>query len=304
MFFGTGAFAVPSLERLAGDPHHRVCLCVTRPDRPRGRGLAIEASPVKQAAQGLGLPLAQPERPERALVADAAPDVGVVVAYGQLIRPELLAVPRQGMLGMHPSLLPKYRGAAPVPHAVLQGEASTGVTVFQMDERLDAGPVLLQREASLAPGEGADTLLARLAGLGADALLEAFALIERGAARPRPQDESEATYAPKLTKAQGEIDWRRPAEEIERLIRATQPWPGAFTWRRGARLKIHAAVVAREPERGAPGTVQAVGSEGVLIATGNGALELRALQPAGRRPMRMREYLAGHPMRVGERLGA
>ncbi len=307
LFFGTSAFAVPSLERVAG-AGHTVVLCVTQPDRPQGRGLGLEPSPVKQTALRLQLPLAQPERLEADAFRSLQPDVGVVVAYGNLIRRELLALPVHGMLGVHPSLLPKYRGAAPVAWALLNGESQTGVTIFRLNERLDAGELLRSHRVSIEPGEDAEALTNRLARLGAEELVRGLEQISEGRAAWTPQDEAQASLAPKLTKAQGRIEWSQPAEAIERLVRATIPWPGASAEWSGEPVKVWRAV-AQGPEgttaAGArPGTVAHVSPEAIGVATGTGLLELLEVQPAGRRRMTGKEFLAGHPVRVGDRFGA
>lgn len=303
IFFGTSAFAVPSLERVVAHGHE-VVVCVTQPDRPQGRGLAPAPSPVKRAATQLGLPLAQPERPQRVLLEPLKPEVGVVVAYGQLIRRELLALPRLGMVGVHPSLLPKYRGAAPIAWAILKGEPQTGVTVFRLNESLDAGELMLQQTVAIEPGETAESLSERLSRFGADALVRALELMAAGRARFSPQNDAQASVAPKLAKAQGRIDWSQSADAIERLIRATVPWPGATTEWRGRPLKIWAAAVGQtQPPPTMPGTVIGASGERLEVAAGRGVLELLELQPAGGRRMRVREFLAGHRIATGDTLG-
>ena len=299
-FFGTSAFAVPSLERLAA--RQQVTLCVTQPDKPQGRGLKPEPSPVKVAAQRLSVPLRQLARLDRAVVEESGATLGVVVAYGTLIPREVLAVLRHGMLGVHPSLLPKYRGAAPVAWAILNGETMTGVTIFRLNERLDAGEILIQEPVRIEPDEDAHALTERLARLGADALVRAVDMLETGRAVFRPQDDAAATMAPKLAKAQGRVDWTAPAETLARLVRALAPWPGASTTWQGRDMKLWAASAAAGPAA-APGTVVSVGPEAVVVATGQGTLAIRALQPAGRRRMTVQEFLAGHEVRVGDHLG-
>ena len=301
MFFGTAEFAVPSLERLVAR-RHAVVMCVTQPDRPQGRGLAPAPSPVKRAALRLGLPLSQPEQPRRDLFIPLAPDVGVVVAYGRLIRKELLDFPTHGMVGVHPSRLPKYRGAAPVAWTILQGDTATAVTIFRLNERLDAGDILLQESSSIQPEEDAEALSKRLAEQAAALLVRGLNLLASGRAQWIPQDESHASLAPKLTKAQGHVDWRATAQELERLVRATVPWPGAVAAWHGQPLKILAASVGRAEDEVPPGTVVAVG-ETVAVATGRGTLEITDVQPAGKRRMSIKEFLAGHPLKVGEKLG-
>ena len=208
-FFGTSAFAVPSLEQLAA--RQQVTLCVTQPDKPQGRGLKPEPSPVKVAAQRLSVPLRQLTRLDRAVVEESGAALGVVVAYGTLIPREVLAAPRHGMLGVHPSLLPKYRGAAPVAWAILNGETMTGVTIFRLNERLDAGEILIQELVRIEPDEDAHTLTERLAHLGADALVRAVDMIAAGQAAFRPQDDAAATMAPKLTKGSRQQWWAAAA---------------------------------------------------------------------------------------------
>ena len=302
LFFGTASFAVPSLEALAAHGH-TIVQCITQPDRPRGRGLRVEPSPVKQAAVRLGLPLAQPERIRADDLRGAAADVGVVAAYGQLIPRDLLSMPAHGLLGVHPSLLPKYRGAAPVPWALLNGETVTGMTIFRLNERMDAGEIIVQERVAIAPHESAETLLDRLAHQGASCTLQALTLIEQGQAVFTPQDESKATPAPKLSKAQGRIEWTAPAETIERMVRATTPWPGASTTWRGHELKVWSATAIPRGESGRAGTVVAVDRGLITVAAGQGTLEIAEIQAAGKRRMRVTEFLAGNPIAKGDQLG-
>jgi len=306
IFFGTAEFAVPSLEQLASPSSgQRIVMCVTQPDRPQGRGLGVEPSPVKRAAMRLGLPLTQPSRLQAVLFDTLQPEVGVAVAYGQLVPSELLALPAHGMVGVHPSLLPKYRGAAPVAWAILNGEATTGVTIFRLNERLDAGAILSEQMVTIEPGEDAEVLSSRLARLGAEALLHTLEMMANGQIHDRAQDESRASLAPKLTKAQGQVDWQRPAEFIDRLVRATIPWPGAATTWRGGTLKIWSTGIGERASNAAavPGMVVDVTAETLGVATGQGMLIIREVQPAGKRRMSVREFLAGHPITIGERLG-
>ena len=303
MFFGTAEFAVPSLEQLAA--HHHVAACVTQPERPQGRGLEREPSPVKRAAQRLGVPLLQPERLHASLVEPLHSEVGVVAAYGNLIPRALLDLPIHGMVGVHPSLLPKYRGAAPVAWALLNGETVTGVTIFRLSERLDAGEIMSQRRVAIELAEHADTLTRRLAQLGAEELVRTLEALATGRAIFTPQEEADASFAPKLTKSQGSIDWRKPADAIERLVRAVIPWPGAIAQWRGEPLKVwrvsvSSAAAAPSVE---PGTVVRVSAETVSVATGQGTVNLEEVQPPGRRRMRISEFLAGHKISVGESFG-
>jgi methionyl-tRNA formyltransferase len=302
IFFGTGAFGAPSLEALARG--HTVAGCVTQPDRPRGRGLHVAASPVKEAAVRLGLTVLQPTAPDPETVRSLAPEIGVVVDYGRILTEAVLAVPPHGILGAHPSLLPKFRGASPVASAILAGAQETGVTIFRLSARMDAGDILSQRRAPIEPRDTVDRLAARLAGLAADELLRALDAVGAGRVLFRPQDEAQATVTEKLTKAHGRIDWRQPAQVIDRQIRAMGAWPGAATTLNGAGLKLHqAAALPEGASGGAPGTVVRVGPDGLEVATGRGTLLVQELQPAGRRRMSVREFLAGHPVRAGDTFG-
>jgi len=301
VYFGTSAYAVPVLERLAHSDH-RVVACVSRPDRPQGRGLKPAPSPVKAAAERLGLIVQQPERPRADAIAPLEADVGVVVAYGQLLRRDLLEAVRFGLLGVHPSLLPKYRGAAPVPWAILNGEPETGVCIYRLVEALDAGPVLIRRIMPIAPEETSEGLSARLSTLGAEALIEALHQLSAGTAKETPQRDEEATFAPKLTKAQGTLDWRLPARELERQVRAFVPWPVATAWRGGEPLRIFAASACPDARSGAaPGTVVRASSDGIAVATGQGELQVLEVQPGGRRRMPAAAFVAGRGIAAGDR---
>jgi len=310
LFFGTSAFAVPSLERLVASGRE-VVRCVTQPDRPQGRGLKPQPSPVKHAAARLGVPVEEPERLEPWLphARELQPDLGVVIAYGRLIPKGLLTLPRHAILGVHPSLLPKYRGASPVVWAMLQGERTTGVTIFRLNERLDAGEILLQRQVEVEPRETAVQLSERLAAIGAETLVEAVARLEQGTARFEPQDDRVATAAPKLAKTDGRIDWAAPAASIDRLVRAAAPWPGAYTAWRGRSVKVVEAEAETSrphdagPNAARPGQVLSVEKDGLVVAAGDGRVVIRRVQLAGRRPMGVREFTAGHHVEVGERLG-
>ena len=306
VFFGTSEFALPSLEQLVAR-QHAVVLCVTQPDRPQGRGLALEPSPVKQAAVRLRLPLAQPERLD-ATIFKTLPqgvDVGVAAAYGQLIRPAVLRGPAHGILGVHPSLLPKYRGAAPVAWALLNGDTETGVTIYRLNERLDAGEIVVQERAAIEPHEDAGTLTQRLAVMGAAALLNALELIEQGRAVFAPQHDEDASVAPKLAKAQGRIEWNAPAQRLVRLIRGMTPWPGASAEWHGEVLKVWSASAGQAEGKASepPGTVMSVAGGVLVVSTGDGALHITEVQPPGRRRMSVKEFLAGHHIQAGEQLG-
>lgn len=309
VFLGTGPFAVPSLRRLHASPHEVVC-AVSRP--PKGRR-AIPA-PVQMAAKELGIKVWLPETVNAetacAELADQKADLLVVCDYGEILKPPALASTRLGGVNLHGSLLPKYRGAAPVQWAVLNGDAETGNTVIQMTPGLDAGPCLGVQRIAIDPDETAGQLEARMAELGADLVLEVVDQLQEGTATPIVQDKSQATKAPRLAKEQGNIDWSLRAIQIKNQIRALQPWPRAFThWRRPEgdplRLIIHRAAVesADVPQEFVvPGEVVCVEPR-LLVGTGQGVLQLDELQPAGKRIMTAEEFLRGHPMRIGDRLG-
>jgi methionyl-tRNA formyltransferase len=301
VFFGTSTFAVPSLEAVAASGH-QVMLCVTQPDRARGRGLSVEPTPVKVVAQRLGLPIAQPERLDAGTLASTPSDVGVLASYGKMVPQSVLVAPRHGLLGVHPSLLPKYRGASPVAWAILGGERTTGMTIYRLNDALDAGEILLQEPVEICAGETAQALTARLAQIGAQCVVRALAELAQGRARWIAQDGAQATVAPKLTKVQGRVDWQQPAQALERLVRALTPWPGVVCAWKGEPLKLCHVRVGAGSGEAAAGTVVGVAERTVLVQTGQGVLELVEVQPAGRRRMTIAEFLAGHPMHVGERL--
>ena len=304
VFLGTGGFAVPALRALWASVHE-VALVVVRP--PKGRR-GVPPAPMHLAAEELGAPLWLPESvnlPEsQQRLRDQAADLLVVCDYGEILRSETLAATRLGGINLHGSLLPKYRGAAPVQWAILRGEIETGNTVIQMTPGLDAGPCLGQQRVAIDPDETAGELEARLAELGAKLVLEVVDRLAAGTAQPMPQQKSAATKAPRLKKEDGLIDWSRPAHEIKNQVRALRPWPRTFTfWQRGAGepLRLNIDRVQFSDERGGPpGTVLAVG-ERLVVATGEGALEILELQPAGKRRMAASEFLRGNPAQVSEK---
>jgi len=310
VFFGTPEFAVPSLAALL-EAGHQVACVVTQPDRPCGRHRHLAAPPVKEFAAARGLRVLQPGRAnDPAFVrrlAELAPDAIVVAAFGQKLGRRLLRLPPHGCINVHASLLPRHRGAAPVPHAILAGDAETGVTIMLMAPRIDAGDIILQEATPIGPRETAGELSARLAELGACLLVKAIARIAEGKATPVPQDHRLATFAPALDKGDGAIPWRRPAAWLARFVRAMAPWPGAFTfWHRPAapplRLVIHAAeAVAGEAAQ--PGRVAAVDCDRIAVETGDSLLCILALQPAGKRAMSAAEFLRGHCVAPGHVLG-
>lgn len=305
VFWGTPAFAVPALRALAEEGHEIVGV-VTQPDRPAGRGRRLQAPPVKAVAQAEGWPVLQPARARDPAVREQlvawAPDVSVVVAYGQILPSSLLEVPRFGSVAVHPSLLPAWRGAAPIPWTILAGDPVTGVTVFRMDAGMDTGPILLQVEEPVLPDETAAELAARLAELGAEALTEALALLEAGRAIARPQDEARATYAPKLTRAQARIDWSRSAEEVARALRAFDDAPGAWSELDGVPVALFRPRLADDLPAAPPGTVLVADPRrGLAVAAGRGALWIGEVQPPGRRRMTAAEWVRGRGVRAGQR---
>jgi len=304
IFFGTPEFAVPSLRALlaAGDP---VVSVVCQPDKRAGRGQHVAAPPVKQEALAAGVPILQPEKlrtPSFAeVLAPLVPDLVVVAAYGKILPPALLQLPRHGCINVHASLLPKYRGAAPIQWAIVRGEACTGVTIMQMNERMDAGDILLQREMAIGADETYGELQTRLAHLGAAALQAALEQLHAGLLRGQPQRESAMTLAPMIKKEDGCIDWTQPAVQVARRVRAFNPWPSAFTHLDGKLLKIHRAH-PRETSAAAPGVV-AVTSDGIAVATGQGSLVLDELQLEGRKRLAATEFARGGLLKPGVVLG-
>jgi len=304
VFFGTPAFAVPSLEALIRHGH-QVAAVVTQPDRPHGRSRStLVPPPVKTTALHYGLRVLQPERPIgdsfTASLREAGAELGVVVAYGHILRPELLAIPARGMINIHASLLPRWRGAAPVQAAILGGDPMTGVSVMQMEAGLDSGPVFLKQETPIGATETAGQLTTRLAALGAEALVDALDRIEQHGLVATPQDESRAAFAPKVSRETARVDWSRDALELSRHVRAFEPWPGAWTTTRGPELKLFSAT-ATEGE-GAAGTVLRT-DHALLVACGRGALAIEEVQPAGKRRLAAADWLHGRPLAVGDRLG-
>ncbi len=307
---GTPAFAVPSLCALAETDS--VTRAVTKPDRPAGRGRALSPPPVKVEAQARGIPVFQPEKikvPESvARVAAEAPDLIVVVAYGHILPKSVLDIPKICCINVHASLLPKYRGAAPINWAVARGETATGVTIMRMDPGMDTGPMLHVREIPIGEDDTAETMYPKLADLGAEALAEALAKLRAGTLVETPQDDAGATYAPMLAKEHGIIDWSRPAPEIRNLVRGMAPWPGAAAVHQGKPLKVLSAVLPPEgppppgPSDGAPGEIVRVGRDGILVACGAGRLLVTHLQPEGGKAMEAWAWAQGRRVAKGERL--
>ncbi|MDQ1314217.1 MAG: methionyl-tRNA formyltransferase [Pseudomonadota bacterium] len=302
VFAGTPPFAATALNALA-DAGHGIALVLTQPDRPAGRGMKLTPSAVKQAAQARGLPVAQPfslKTPEaQAELRAAAADVMVVAAYGLILPQAVLDLPRLGCLNIHASLLPRWRGAAPIQRAILAGDTETGITIMRMDAGLDTGAMLLKTPVPILDTDTAASLHDTLAAAGARAIVSALA--NYSTLEPRAQDESLATYAAKLSKDEAKLDWNLPAETLARAVRAYNPAPGAWTLLDGAPLKIWSAQAC--PGAGAAGELLHADADRLVVACGNGALALRELQPAGGKRMTVAAFLAGHPLLPGVRFG-
>ena len=305
VFMGTPQFAVPSLEALVSAEHH-ISAVFTQPDRPKGRGKQVSESPVKEAARKLHLPVFQPERIRRPdqleLLRNLSPEMMVVVGYGQIIPQTIIDIPRYGILNVHASLLPKYRGAAPIQWAIANGETTTGVTIMQIDAGLDTGDMLLKRSLHIGADETAPELSDRLARLGADLLVETVSQVKDGQIARTEQNEAEATYAPILKKEDGQIQWSRTADEIYSRMRGFTPWPGAYTSFRGQQL----SVLWAEPSDATstvPGQLIEAKRRLIVGCGGGTALELTEVQLAGKKRMSGEAFLNGYQPTPGERLG-
>jgi methionyl-tRNA formyltransferase len=297
-FMGTAELAVPCLEAVAKMPGHEAVAVITQPNRPKGRDLKSAPPPVKVAADRLGLPVQQPVKIREPgaieAVKAAQPDLVIVVAYGQILPKSILEIPRFGCVNVHTSLLPRWRGAAPIQYAILHGDRETGVTTMYMDEHMDTGDIILQRSELIRAEDTSATLHDRLSKLGAGLLVETIALIAEGKAPRSRQDETLATYAKKITKEDGRIDWTRPAIEIERQVRAFNPWPSAGTQLGDVLLKVWKAEFV-ESVTGNPGEVL----PSFVVVTGQGGLRILELQPANGKRMAVDAFLRGHPVRSG-----
>lgn len=338
LFMGSGELACPALSRLLDRPQDEIVAVISQPDRPKGRNRQVSPCPAKAYAESKGIPVLTPKRigsPDAmSVVAALAPDLITVVAYGQYIKPDILAIPPLGAINVHPSLLPKYRGASPIQSALANGETITGVTILYVSEAMDAGDIILQKELPIDPNDNAISLASKCADLGGELLSQAIDALSQGKAPRIPQDESQATTVYKLKKEDGWIDWRQPANIIRNRIRGFTPWPGCFTRLQGKVLKVlHADLVydstggfdlsddgidssansvqtSRRVEsdvqgkgpmtEGTPGTVIRCLPEGPVVSTGNGALLLREVQPEGRKAMSGRAYLCGHSVKTGD----
>ncbi|TYO99250.1 methionyl-tRNA formyltransferase [Geothermobacter ehrlichii] len=304
VFMGTPDFACPTLQGLLAAGCNLVGV-FTQPDRPSGRGRRLTPPPVKLLAEKHGIEVFQPERLRRpeavGQLQKLRPDLVVVVAYGQILPKSVLEIPRYGCINVHASLLPKYRGAAPINKAIIDGESVTGVTTMFMDEGLDTGDMLVKMSLEIGPDETAGQLHDRLAQLGRAAMEETLKRLCAGTLERIPQNDAESCYAPMLKKEDGEIDWRQPAARLHNLVRGLDPWPSAYTWLDGALLKLAATSV--EEADGEPGTLLAAENDGLVIACGEGALRVRQLQLAGKRRMPAADFLRGCPLTPGIRFG-
>jgi methionyl-tRNA formyltransferase len=306
VYFGTPDFAVPGLRALIGS-HHEVVALVSQPDRPKGRGQKLQPTPTKVVAEAAGIPILQPTRLKDEGFAEAlsalAPDLGVVAAYGRIIPDRILEIPRLGMINIHASILPRYRGAAPVHRAVINGDPETGVTIMRVVSELDAGPTFAVHRIAIGRDETTPDVERRLAEAGAALALKVVGELAEGTATETPQNHAEATYAAKLERSEGTVDWSLPASRIHDLVRGLQPWPLVSVTIDGARYSIHRTSVGDAPTSAPPGTI-ITASNGVLaVAAGDGrALHILEMQPEGKRVMSARDVLAGRRLQPGTRL--
>lgn len=304
VFMGTPLFAVPSLEALI-EAGHLVAAVVTQPDKPQGRGMGSLPSPVKKAALAHGIRVFEPVKLRddsfiRELKGLGA-DFFVVVAYGKILPQTVLDIPPKGCVNLHASLLPKYRGAAPINRAIVNGEGETGVSTMLMDAGMDTGPVLLEKRVRIGEDDTAEDLSKSLSTVGATLLVETIGLLSEDKIRPRAQDGSNATYAPMLKKEDGEIDWTKTARDIKNLIRGLYPWPGAYTRWKGKTIKVHSGRVVEGEARGTAGAIVGVSKEGILVACGSGLFEITELQPENKRRMSAGDFVQGYRITEGER---
>lgn len=311
VFMGTPDLAAEVLNTMM-EKGCEVTLAVTQPDRPKGRGRGVIKTPVHECADRWGIPVFSPDKVKKPEAVERlraeAPDLIVVAAFGQILSKEILDLPRFGCVNVHASLLPKYRGAAPIQWAVINGEEKSGVTIMQMDEGLDTGDILLQEEIPLEPGETGESLYNKMAALGGELLVKALPMIEEGSLVPTRQDDSASTYASMLRKEMGNIDWTMPAAQIERLVRGLNSWPGAYTYLGGKMLKIWGSRLADAREEGIcidncePGTIAGTGKDAVYAACGEGILALTEVQYEGKKRMSARSFLMGARIEPGQKL--
>ena len=306
LFFGTPEFALPSLKALIETPNE-ILGVVTQPDRPKGRGRKLTPPPIKVLAQKHNLPIYQPEAVRDKLflkeVQQLKPDLLVVVAFGQFLPKALLEIPPLGGINVHPSLLPKYRGAAPINWAIINGETITGISIIKVSLQMDSGDILFQKAISIEPDETAGELHDKLATLGAEALLETIRQMQSGTIISIPQDDRLATYAPKLKREDGYIHWDKPAINIANLIRGLAPFPGAYTYLDGKLLKLFRPKTISASVEAPPGTIVEATHDGLKISTGQGVLLIKEVQLQGKRRLPVKEFIKGHPDLKGKKLG-
>ena len=307
VFMGTPDFAVGALEAIIRAGHEVVCV-VTQPDKPKGRGKEIQFPPVKECALRYGIPVFQPVKIKTAEAVEELrgydAELFVVAAFGQILSSEILHMPKYGCINIHASLLPKYRGAAPIQWAILDGEKQTGVTIMQMNEGLDTGDMLTKTVVEIAPDETGDSLHDKLMEAGAQLVVDTIPLLEQGSLTPEKQDDEKSCYAKMLQKSLGRIDWNKEAVVLERLIRGLNSWPGSYTKFRNKNLKIWEAECGTlENKTAVPGEVLAVTKESIEIQTGEGSLLLKSVQPEGKKRMAVKDFLLGYPVKAGERFG-
>ena len=303
VFMGTPEFAVPSLKALVG-AGHEICGVFTQPDKPKNRGMKLQEPPVKEYALSIGLPVFQPAKVRDGealgILQALNPDLIAVAAYGKILPVDILALPRLGCVNVHSSLLPKYRGAAPINWAILNGEDETGVTIMYMAEGMDTGDILTQAKTPIGLNENAARLFFRLADIGAGLLVETVAALEAGKVSPVPQDSARASYAPMLSKEQSPLDWTRSARQLHDHVRGLYPWPSALMVLDGIRCKVLQTALAGESGGKTPGTVLQADKKGLRVACGDGqALDILELQPNGKKAMSSPAFLLGHPVSLG-----
>lgn len=305
VFMGTPDLAAEVLDTMMKSGCE-VTLAVTQPDRPKGRGRGVIKTPVHECADKWGIPVFSPVKVKASdavqRLREEAPDLIVVAAFGQILSKEILDLPRYGCVNVHASLLPKYRGAAPIQWAVIDGEEKSGVTIMQMDVGLDTGDILLQEEVTLAPDETGESLYDKLAKLGGELLVKALPMIEAGAIKPIKQNDEESSYASMLRKEMGNIDWSLPAEKIERLVRGLNSWPGAYTFMNGKMLKIWGSAVDGRDAQGEPGTVLGTDKKAIYVNCGEGVLALNEVQYEGKKRMSTQAFLLGAKVEPGQKL--
>ncbi|CAI2717166.1 methionyl-tRNA formyltransferase [Nitrospina watsonii] len=304
LFLGTPDFAVPTLKALHAS-HHTVQAVVTQPDRPKGRGRAAQPPPVKEFAMAHGLDVLQPDKASAPDFVETLkpfqPDLIVVIAYGQLLKPNFLELPKHFCMNIHASILPKYRGAAPINWALINGETESGVTTMKIDPGLDSGDVLLIRKVRIGPDDTAQDLHDALAAAGAELALETIAQLDAGTLSSTPQNHDAATFARKLKKEDGFLYWNQPTQRLHDLVRGLNPWPGAYTFLNGQRLKLFRTETAPGTQTDEPGAVVRVTPYGIEVGTGDDRLILTGLQPEGKKKMSAQEFLAGHSVQIGDR---